>query len=278
MSKALQVCMLLSMFWAPAALAQGVVGLPGAHRDVFVAVRGLVPSGGTVTGVRFFSNDATVFPEVCLMEEARGGRLPSPGRVLRSVATPAGRAGVVEVLWEPYTTTVDQHLWAVIRFPDDAPIHGRGIGGGPGIGWRPGRVLEGERSLFSVAGHLNEFSPAFDLSLVIAEASSANKSVPEVPEGSHEQTSKLRVLSVRAARVDRVVFSLEVGVGPLDVELFDVAGRRVRTLLAESAQAGTRAMVWEGRDERGLEVPSGVYFYAARQGATVRSGKFVRIR
>jgi hypothetical protein len=245
---------------------------------VFVAVRGLVRGGSTVTGVRFLSNDATVFPEVCLMEEARGGHLPSPGRVLRSVATPAGRAGVVEVLWEPYTTAADQHLWALIRFPDDAPIHGRGIGGGPGIGWRPGRVLEGERSLFSVAGHLNEFSPAFDLSMVIAEAPSASKSAPEVPEGSLVQTSELRVRGVRAARVDRVVFSLEVGVGPLEVEVFDVGGRRVQTLRAESLQAGAREMVWQGRDERGLEVPSGVYFYAVRQGATVRSGKFVRIR
>jgi len=47
-----------------------------------------------------------------------------------------------------------------------------------------------------------------------------------------------------------------------DVRLavYDVRGRLVRTLVDEHVAAGDRTVVWDGRDERGREVGSGVYF------------------
>jgi subtilisin-like proprotein convertase family protein len=49
--------------------------------------------------------------------------------------------------------------------------------------------------------------------------------------------------------------------GPATLALFDVAGRRVRTLLDGAVGAGRHESIWDGRDADGNPVPAGVYFY-----------------
>ena len=44
-------------------------------------------------------------------------------------------------------------------------------------------------------------------------------------------------------------------------EIFDPLGRRVQTLFAGRLEAGLHQQVWQGRDETGERVASGVYFY-----------------
>ena len=49
--------------------------------------------------------------------------------------------------------------------------------------------------------------------------------------------------------------------GQATLALFDVAGRRVRTLLDGALAAGRHESAWDGRDAQGNPVPAGVYFY-----------------
>jgi flagellar hook assembly protein FlgD len=42
--------------------------------------------------------------------------------------------------------------------------------------------------------------------------------------------------------------------------VFDVGGRRVRKLVEGPQPAGRKAATWDGRDEKGLDVASGVYY------------------
>jgi hypothetical protein len=55
----------------------------------------------------------------------------------------------------------------------------------------------------------------------------------------------------------------EVPAGPEGVALriYDVSGRLVRTLVDKSLPAGTRSVYWNGRDDAGQSVASGVYYY-----------------
>ncbi len=46
----------------------------------------------------------------------------------------------------------------------------------------------------------------------------------------------------------------------LEVAVFDVQGRTVRRLLKETADAGEREVLWDGRDDRGTPAPPGNYF------------------
>jgi len=47
----------------------------------------------------------------------------------------------------------------------------------------------------------------------------------------------------------------------VDLSLFDLAGRRVRTLVSGPMPAGRHEAVWEGVNDQGRRVASGVYFY-----------------
>jgi M6 family metalloprotease-like protein len=49
--------------------------------------------------------------------------------------------------------------------------------------------------------------------------------------------------------------------GRVELSVYDVAGRRVRTLVDEFAAAGDRSLVWRGDNDAGEALASGVYFY-----------------
>lgn len=49
------------------------------------------------------------------------------------------------------------------------------------------------------------------------------------------------------------------GAAPVSLEIFDLAGRRVRQLVAATLPAGRHDARWDGRDDRGAPVASGLY-------------------
>ena len=50
-------------------------------------------------------------------------------------------------------------------------------------------------------------------------------------------------------------------VTPVKLQVFDVGGRLVRTLSDQTYEPGHHSLQWDGRDSRGAQVDSGVYFY-----------------
>jgi len=57
--------------------------------------------------------------------------------------------------------------------------------------------------------------------------------------------------------------------GMAELSVYDVAGRLVRTLVDEWMDAGTRSVVWDGRDETGAAVAPGVYLFRLELGVDV---------
>jgi flagellar hook assembly protein FlgD len=73
----------------------------------------------------------------------------------------------------------------------------------------------------------------------------------------------------RSGNPARIVYRVEEE-GPVDLAIYDVAGRRVRKILSSAViPAGQYHDVWDGRDNDGHPVASGVYFVQYRQGAKV---------
>lgn len=60
--------------------------------------------------------------------------------------------------------------------------------------------------------------------------------------------------------------------------VYDAAGRRVRILVDRALAAGSQAVSWDGRDDRGAAVAAGVYFARLTAGAAERRSKIVLIR
>lgn len=63
-----------------------------------------------------------------------------------------------------------------------------------------------------------------------------------------------------------------------EVRIHDVGGRLIRTLDAEPTGVGRVTIHWDGRDQRGHPVGSGLYLYRVTAGADVRSGRLVVMR
>jgi flagellar hook assembly protein FlgD len=62
------------------------------------------------------------------------------------------------------------------------------------------------------------------------------------------------------------------------LEVFDLMGRRVRTPVNQSQQAGSYAITLDGRNERGEAVSSGVYLYQLRAGEFVQARRMALVR
>ena len=73
--------------------------------------------------------------------------------------------------------------------------------------------------------------------------------------------------SIRLPRSNRVSFSI-----------YNVVGRRIRTLANGNMAAGFSTLTWDGTDEHGNAVPSGIYFYRAVAGDQVVTDRMVLLR
>lgn len=65
-----------------------------------------------------------------------------------------------------------------------------------------------------------------------------------------------------------------------DVSLlvFDVRGGRVKTLVSGPGKRGVHRLTWNGTDDRGVPVSSGVYFYKLVAGNSAATRKMVLLR
>jgi flagellar hook assembly protein FlgD len=64
----------------------------------------------------------------------------------------------------------------------------------------------------------------------------------------------------------------------VSILVFDVSGRKVRTLVDDVHEAGSKSVVWNGRDDRGQPAASGVYFYRMRAGSFMQTRKMVLLK
>ncbi len=64
----------------------------------------------------------------------------------------------------------------------------------------------------------------------------------------------------------------------VEIVLYDVAGRLIKTLVSENKVAGSYQVGWNGRNNRGEPVASGVYFLRMRAGSFLATKKLVMLK
>lgn len=72
-----------------------------------------------------------------------------------------------------------------------------------------------------------------------------------------------------------IAFTVGAGDGVTTLEVFDAAGRRVRGLVSGVLDAGAHAVAWDGTDDGGRRVPSGLYLYRLESDGVVVSRKML---
>jgi len=65
---------------------------------------------------------------------------------------------------------------------------------------------------------------------------------------------------------------------PVDVSIYDMRGRLVRRLVNEERTPGRHQIHWDGRDDQGQRVSSGVYLYKIVAGSFLSTKKMIMVR
>jgi len=62
------------------------------------------------------------------------------------------------------------------------------------------------------------------------------------------------------------------------IKIYNILGQEVRNLVNERQEAGYKIIGWDGKDDRGKEISSGIYFYRIVAGNFVKSKKMVLLK
>ena len=66
--------------------------------------------------------------------------------------------------------------------------------------------------------------------------------------------------------------------GQVTLTLYNLAGQQVARLVQGTREAGTYTVTWDGRDDHGRELASGVYLYRLQVGDQTQTRKLVLVR
>jgi hypothetical protein len=65
---------------------------------------------------------------------------------------------------------------------------------------------------------------------------------------------------------------------PTTLKIYNILGEEVRTLIDEKKKEGEYKVVWDGKDDKGKEVSSGIYFYVLKCGQYKQTKKMILIK
>ncbi len=65
---------------------------------------------------------------------------------------------------------------------------------------------------------------------------------------------------------------------PVRLEVFDIAGRRLRTLVNSVLESGDHSRIWDGRNDAGEELPSGLYLARLRSREEAHGAKLLLLK
>jgi len=66
--------------------------------------------------------------------------------------------------------------------------------------------------------------------------------------------------------------------GFVNLRIYDILGRKVRTLVSEHISSGYKSVLWDGKNDSGKDVASGIYFYRIEVGEFTASKKMVILK
>jgi hypothetical protein len=119
----------------------------------------------------------------------------------------------------------------------------------------------------------------FEVHSLVGDAPVASTSAP-TPAAAEASSSEETVELYRPRpnpfeRTMRYAYAISSGVDMVDIGVFDVAGRRIRSLVRGSQTAGQYEVVWNGLGDDGTHIKAGIYFLRASVGSQHRVARVV---
>lgn len=119
-----------------------------------------------------------------------------------------------------------------------------------------------DNSISDSTGYINEVPSLIGGEIVFDQ----NVGVEEDPPGLPRSTGLHQNYPNPFNAETTIRFKLAEESEPVSLSIYDLMGRRLRWISFGGLAAGSYDFVWDGRDDGGLEVASGVYFYRLEVG------------
>ena len=107
----------------------------------------------------------------------------------------------------------------------------------------------------------------------IPEDTPTDAEQPESTPASHLAVARPNPFNACAT----IKYTIEKG-GITEITVYNVSGRQVRTLVNQFVPAGVHEVVWDGRNDSGGRVASGLYLYRLRADEVVETRKMILLR
>jgi len=62
------------------------------------------------------------------------------------------------------------------------------------------------------------------------------------------------------------------------IAVFDMLGNKIKTLVVQEMEPGLNSVTWDSKDDTGIIVSSGVYFYSIQAGQYNQTRKMILLR
>lgn len=253
-----------------------VVGIQSATGGALLVKRVPVAAGSIIVGAEVVTNDLrTTFPKVTLYR-GRGARLSDVTVIREFTNVRASTRHHIVLSCAPIQVPVAQDFYVAVTWPASDGV--RGLRDGAAI---PAILRSEGGESFIAAGPDKELQRIEGLDL----------GVRLILEGGAAKSEDDNSEELPAARVWRTFFTtdgsgggqptLRFGVeraAHVSLTIYDVSGRTVKTLLREPFKPGEYVQPWDGRNDSGTQVASGVYIAKLVAGDRVFSQKVVVAR
>lgn len=216
-----------------------------------------VSAGSTVVGVRIKNNDdTTVFPRIDVLSGAPSNLMEGT-LIATTTSVTATSAHRIEIVFSGTHFDTPGDVLVAIIWPPSSGVEG--VGRGAGIG---ATTVEDASGSYMASRESDPLQPLLvDLAIELLYESpgkaraSQDSHALEVPRFQ----SFLRIPSPRARGEGiSIAYGLDRR-GSVDIDVFDVNGRRVRQLRTGIASSGAHTGTWDGSNQAGNALPAGVY-------------------
>ena len=243
-----------------------------------IAVRIPIAKSQALAGVKWFNNDGDLqFPKVLAASGYSNVPPLYDDGMLVAENVFGGEYGWGEVVFSEAIASMTNVLYVIFQFP--ANVEGDSVGVGPGFGYT---MTDTPSSIF-VSPDGDDWSRlAMDYQLMVEpvytgreEAGVAlssrrpdsgqywnrdqDREEESLPELVIEKTELLSPYPNPCNPSTTIAFTLRTA-SLVKLDVYDIRGRLVKSLLSEALEVGRHEVVWLGRDRRGSGVASGVYF------------------
>ena len=66
--------------------------------------------------------------------------------------------------------------------------------------------------------------------------------------------------------------------GKVEIIIYDIMGRKVRTLFDGVQDAGLKSVFWDSSDDNGIDLGTGFYFYTIKSGTDFKKGRMLLLK